>query len=126
MTFKRKKFGTAGEESACRFLEDRGYRILARNFRNSLGEIDVIAKQGQTICFIEVKARASDRFGDPAQAVSFHKRRKISQVALAYLKANRLTDVDARFDVVSVLGEGENAVVELIEDAFELSAPYAY
>lgn len=126
MTFKRKKFGIEGEELASRFLKGKGYRILERNFKNSLGEIDIIAKSGSTFCFIEVKSRTSDAFGEPAEAVSRNKQRKLSQVALSYLKANRLTESDARFDIVSVMRKGNDAKIEVFENAFELNSPYMY
>lgn len=111
--------GHKGEEAAVRLLEQSGYRIIARNYRTRLGEIDIIAKDGGTVCFIEVKSRSSDRFGTPQEALSAAKQRKIAQVALLFLKKNGLLESAARFDVVSVLF-GQGAVrAELIRNAFE-------
>ena len=116
------KIGRRGEEAAAHFLEESGYLIIARNFKSPLGEIDIIAKDNDTVCFIEVKTRSSARFGSPKEAVSAFKRRQICKSALIFLKSRRLLEGKARFDVVSIL-EGR---VELIKNAFELDAAYSY
>ena len=126
MTFKRKAFGQEGEQLALEFLQAHGYKILIQNFKNNLGEVDIIAQEGSVICFVEVKSRTSDFFGDPVSAISKAKRQKLSQVALSYLKANRLIESKARFDVVSIMKENDKPKVELLKDAFELSFPYMY
>jgi putative endonuclease len=111
--------GIAGEDWAVKALLAQGYVIVARNYRTRLGEIDIIAKDKDTLCFVEVKARTDSRMGSPKEAVSTAKQRQISRVALCYLKEKKLFDRRARFDVVSVLGN-ENPEVEIIKNAFDL------
>lgn len=118
--------GKKGEEEAARLLKDNGYRILLNNYKTKLGEIDIIACDKDTICFIEVKARYSDRFGLPSEAILSHKQRQISKAALAFLKENNLLDKKARFDVVSVLYSKEGPKLDLIKNAFELDAKFTY
>lgn len=115
--------GTKGETRALRFLQGKGYRIIARNYRCVFGEIDIIATHGETIAFIEVKSRTSDRFGRPEEAVVTRKQKKISQTAQHYLAANNLEDRTARFDVVAIHFSPDGETVELIQDAFDLAVP---
>jgi putative endonuclease len=112
--------GKKGEEAAARFLVQNRYRIIARNYRTSCGEVDIIARDGDTICFVEVKGRSSDRFGLPQEALSVAKQKKIVRVALFFLKEKKLLEAPARFDVVTVLFDEEPWRVELIKNAFEL------
>jgi putative endonuclease len=96
--------GTYGEFLAQQYLESQGYRILEKNFRNKLGEIDLIAQDGKTICFIEVKTRQSLDQGQPYEAVNPWKIRKLSQMALFYLKYKyHSLEVFSRFDVISIV-----------------------
>jgi putative endonuclease len=118
--------GRSGEELAAAFLRRKGYRILAKNFRSKLGEIDIIARQKDTVCFIEVKTRRTDRFGLPQESVLASKQRQISKAALDYLKVNKMLDIKARFDVVSVLFSDNEAKLDLIQDAFELDPRFTY
>ena len=113
--------GERGEALAWNFLKKHGYRLLEKNFRTRLGEMDVIAEKDGTIVFIEVKTRRHHHFGTPEEAVDWRKRRKLVQVAQAFLQSKRLEDRAARFDVLSVTwdGEGEPAFF-LLEDAFAL------
>lgn len=117
-------FGKTGEELAVDFLNKSGYKILAKNYRTGLGEIDIIAKDKDTICFIEVKTRHSDKFGLPSEAISKSKQRHISRVALAFLKENNLLNQKARFDVVSVFYRDAEPKLDLIQNAFELDERY--
>jgi putative endonuclease len=117
--------GRQGETRAIEFLKNNGYRIIARNFKCSLGEIDIIAQDKEVLCFIEVKTRASDKFGLPQEAVSCFKQRQISKVALAYLKQNNLLDKKARFDVVSLMHSQLTPEPKLIKNAFELDSHFA-
>jgi putative endonuclease len=99
------KRGQDGEEAAARFLQHSGYTLLERNWRagNSLrGEIDCIARHGKTLCFVEVKTRASNEHGAPQEAVTRGKQRQLSRLANAYVSMHRLADVPCRFDVVEV------------------------
>jgi len=118
--------GKSGEEAACALLKQNGYKILVRNYKNKLGEIDIIACDKDTICFIEVKSRRSDRLGFPQEAIFTPKQRKISKVALSFLKENNLFDKKARFDVVSVIFSGEIPRLDLIKNAFELDPGFTY
>jgi putative endonuclease len=95
--------GPAGERAAAAYLQKLGYRILARGHRQRLGEIDLIALDGQCIVFVEVKTWASDRCGDPSQAVDARKQEKLTRAALIYLKRRGLLEQAARFDVVSIV-----------------------
>lgn len=118
--------GKSGEDEAVTFLKENGYKILARNYKSKLGEVDIIAKDRDSICFIEVKARRSDRFGLPQEAVQLSKQRQISKAALNFLKTGNLLDKKARFDVVSVLYSNGEPKLELIKGAFELGAEFTY
>ncbi|MBN1870317.1 MAG: YraN family protein [Candidatus Omnitrophica bacterium] len=122
MTNKKIQLGQMGEEAAVAFLEREGYHILQRNFRNPLGEIDIIAKEGDTICFIEVKTRKTDAFGSPLESITKAKQRKIMHVALSYLKGRERIEANARFDVVSVfLNDEEPPRVSILKNAFEVN-----
>ena len=97
----KKSLGSEGEALAAEFLRKKGYRIIAKNYKTFIGEIDIIAKDGDTIVFLEVKTRTNETFGYPFEAVNDHKRRKIKNVALLFLKKIK-EEVPARFDVLSI------------------------
>ena len=118
--------GSAGEKAAVAFLKEKGYRILERNFKCRLGEVDIIARDNETYCFVEVKTRSSEDFGLPQEAVSRKKQAQISKAALHYLKTKKLFEKSARFDVVSVLYKDNVPKIDLIENAFELDAHFSY
>jgi putative endonuclease len=115
--------GKKGEEAALRFLKRKGYRILQKNYVCKMGEVDLIAKEKDTLVFIEVKTRTSTTFGPPQLAVNAAKQIQLSQAALCFLKENKLEDVRARFDVVAILLGPEGEKIELIQDAFDLRWP---
>jgi putative endonuclease len=116
----RKLFGDAGERTAARALQSRGYRILARQSRSRIGEIDLIALDRETIVFVEVKTRASHMAGHPAEAVTIAKQRQLTRAALAWLKQHRLLDRRGRFDVIAITWQsGAPPVIEHIQNAFE-------
>lgn len=94
--------GERGEALAERFLRQMGYRILARGSRNKLGEIDLVAMDGKTIVFVEVKTRRSTDKGHPADAVDARKQAKLTRLALAYMKRHRVLDQPSRFDVIAI------------------------
>ena len=121
MLNRQQKFGEKGEEIAVRHLKKEGYKIVATNYRTKLGEIDIIAQDKDTIVFAEVKTRRSLRFGNPKQAVTIQKQRKISRVALYYLKDTGQSAARARFDVVGVISNRDKPQVEIIKNAFELA-----
>ncbi len=107
-------------------MKRSGYKILEVNYRTKLGEIDIIARDKGAICFVEVKSRSSLAFGSPKEALDTRKQRKISQVALIYLKSKDSFDVSCRFDVLSIIKAGaDNADFELIKDAFSLDSRYS-
>jgi putative endonuclease len=118
--------GKKGEETALGLLKDNGYKILLRNYKTKLGEIDIIASDKGAICFIEVKTRQSDRFGSPSEAISASKQRQISKAALAFLKERKLLDKKARFDVVSIIYSKDSLRLDLIKNAFELDRSFTY
>jgi putative endonuclease len=116
---ERKDKGDRGEDRAAAFLRKEGYRILERNYRCPLGEMDIIARDGKTIVFIEVKTRSSDRFGSPQAAIGPQKQRRMTAIALCYLKGQGWLGVSARFDVAAVsLGEGGEKIT-LYRNAFD-------
>src|ERR1700751_5366713 len=102
MTRQRVSLGKMGEDLAVRELERRGYAILARRYRRRGGELDIVARDGQTIVFVEVKTRDGLAFGAGCEAVTGLKRHRIVQLALDYLMRHHLTNHPCRFDVVSI------------------------
>jgi putative endonuclease len=118
-------FGKASENTAAEYLKRQGYCILEVNYRTKLGEIDIVAKEGKTICFVEVKSRSSLAFGLPKEAVNKRKQHKLSRCALSYLKEKHLCNQSCRFDVLSII-QDERPKLELLRDAFELNGKYSY
>ena len=114
----KRSMGAQGEADARAFLTQKGARILETNYRRPTGEIDIIARQGRTLLFVEVKRRSSLRYGRPAEAVDRQKQAHILRTAQLYLQENRLRDVPLRFDVIEVL-PGQ---IRHIENAFDASA----
>ena len=112
----RRGFGAEGEQDVGAYLEGKGYRILAMNYTRSTGEIDLIAQERDTVVFVEVKRRTSQRYGRPAEAVTPTKRRRIVRTALLYLQQTRQLDVPVRFDVIELL-PGELRHIEAAFDA---------
>ena len=119
----KQAFGKQGESVAVRYLKKQGYKIIEQNYRSKVGEIDIIAREKRTLVFVEVKIRSSRSFGSPKWAVTPKKQKTISMAALYYLKITEQTHADARFDVVSILVEGEDTQVELVRNAFDLAYP---
>jgi len=116
----KKELGKIGEEVALRFLKKNGYQILQRNYVCKLGEMDIIARERDTLAFIEVKTRTSTTFGPPQLAVNAFKQMQLSKVALNFIKEKRLGEIKARFDVVAIVLGPRGEEIELIRDAFEL------
>ncbi len=111
----KRAVGSRYEEETAAFLQRNGYRILEKNFRDRRGEIDLIAKEGKTLVFVEVKYRKDTKNGYPEEAVDVHKQKKIRETAAYYVYKNRIPEhTPMRFDVVAVL-DGE---FRLIKDAF--------
>ena len=109
----RRSLGELGEDEAVRFLKSKGYRILARQMRNSFGEIDIIAEEGRTIVFVEVKTRTDESGGKPWEAVNQKRQERMTRAALAWLKKTRRLDRSARFDVISILWPDLNKPADL-------------
>ena len=116
----KKALGKKGEEIALQFLKKKGYRIIEKNYVCKMGEMDIIAKEKDTLAFIEVKTRTSTTFGPPQLAVNFQKQMQLSKVALYFLKEKGIEEIKARFDVVAILLGPRGEGIELIRDAFEL------
>jgi len=113
-----KSLGDRGEKLAAGFLKKSGLKILKRNYTSPTGEIDIIARDGDTVVFVEVKTRTDDQFGPPEQAVGGRKQQKIRTAALHYLQGLKEQPA-ARFDIVSIYVRGDKEEVEHIKDAFE-------
>src|SRR5262249_28472018 len=101
--FDRGTLGQQGEAAAARYLRRLGYKILVRGDRGQLGELDFVAVDGRTLVFVEVKTRRSTDAGDPADAVDQVKQRRLTRLALGYMKRHGLLSYPARFDVVAVV-----------------------
>ena len=122
----RKELGSVGEEMAVSYLKNNGYSIIERNFRNKLGEIDVIARQADCICFVEVRSRQGGlTHADALESVGPLKQRRLSKLAISFLKARDLWGQKARFDVVSVSISGCRDSVVLVKDAFPVAERYS-
>ncbi len=120
MTQERISLGKMGEDLAVSQLKAMKYRILERNYRCPLGEMDIIAQEKGCLVFVEVKTRATKDFGGPAAAVHEKKQRQLSRVALLYLNQKKIRDIPARFDVVAVDLSGSAPRVEVLQNAFDL------
>ncbi len=119
--FPDKPLGQRGEAAAARFLRRRGYKILARSDQFGPGELDLVALQRKTIVFVEVKTRQSHEAGHPAEAVDERKQRRLTRLAVSFLKRHRLLEYPARFDVIAVTWPAGKwfPTIEHVENAFE-------
>ena len=117
----RKLLGDRGERAAVQYLKKQGFRIIAKQYRNSAGEVDIIAQEEKTTVFVEVKTRTSTSDGRPFEAVDLRKQEKITRIALTWLKKHGRLDQPARFDVISILWPEENAEPQIqhFRNAFE-------
>jgi len=118
---KEMSFGKQGEVFAASYLKGLKYKILETNYRCRCGEIDIIARDGPVLVFVEVKSRRGTSYGPPQLSVTPFKQRQISKTALTYLLHNRLMEEHARFDVIALLVRNGEPVVNHIKDAFELA-----
>ena len=116
-----KSLGRRGEDAAARFLRSLGYVIVARGHRDKIGEIDLIAVDGRTVVFVEVKTRTAEQKGTPAEAVDLDKQKRLTRLALAYMKRHDLLECKVRFDVVAVIwpAKSRRPQIEHIKNAFE-------
>ncbi len=114
----KKRLGSRGEELATKYIEQKGYRLLARNYSTPYGELDIVAKEGKTLVFIEVKTRSSGRYGTGVEAISHWKERHLVTAAQIFCKRYHLEQVDCRFDVISIFYAGSAYRLHHIENAF--------
>lgn len=114
MTSSRTELGRAGEGAAAAWYEDHGFEILERNWRCPIGEIDLVCRRDRLLVVCEVKARTSDRFGSPLEAVTPAKCRRLRRLAAAYLQQAGPRGVVVRFDVAAILA----GQIEVVEGAF--------
>lgn len=119
MTIKRINLGKEGEDFAAKLLKKSGYKIKETNYRSPVGEIDIIATEGGTLAFIEVKTRSGIGFGSPEEAVNIRKQKQIINSAMHYLQSAKMEETPVRFDVVSVIAEDTKLTGNIIKNAFE-------
>lgn len=118
-TLSKKELGRKGERAAVRFLKNRGFEILETNWVCFAGEADIIALDGSTLCFVEVKTRTGVQKGFPSEAVNAKKRDRYEKIAACYLQAYHETELYVRFDVISILVLSDNhAFLRLHTNAF--------
>ncbi len=119
MSKSRIDLGKRGEELATVFLEQKGFQIITRNYRQKTGEVDIIAKDNNTLIFIEVKTRSSLLFGQPFEAVTEKKQSQLNRIALDYMTRNKIKNQAARFDVISILIEkNKKPKIEHLKNCF--------
>lgn len=116
-----KQRGNLGEESAARYLESRGFRVLERNWRYRQWELDLVCRDGDTIVFVEVKTRRSGSMASPADAMTLKKRQKLVKAASHFLSQSDLWDEPCRFDLAAVIDTGHSMDVEHTENVFDLT-----
>jgi len=121
LTRERLELGEFGEKLALQKIKGLGYKKIIQNYRCPLGEIDLIARDDDTLVFIEIKTRRGGSIAYAKEAVDARKKRQLSKVALAYLKSNDCYGVKARFDVVAVSLRGDKPRIEVIKNAFDLA-----
>ncbi|MCX8131953.1 MAG: YraN family protein [Clostridia bacterium] len=116
----KRLFGKKGEDIAVKHLKENNYVIVQRNFREGrIGEIDIIAREREFICFVEVKARTSIEFGMPSEAVNYRKQSKIKKLAYIYVSKHKLYDSNLRFDIVEIVfSKDKEYTINLIKNAF--------
>ncbi len=117
---QKRDIGNIGEDIAVKKLKKLGYKIIERNFNvPKIGEIDIVAKKKDYLVFVEVRLRKNVLHGSGAETVDVHKQKKLIRAALTYMNMHKLDNVPARFDVVSITGDGKVHDVQVIENAFE-------
>lgn len=111
--------GSEAEQIAAEYLQQRGFRIIRQNFHfGRTGEIDIIAEDGETLVFVEVKARRNNAYGTPEEAVTPAKQRGLRRVAEGYLYVNAITDKECRFDVIAIEWQDEEPIIRHLPNAF--------
>ena len=115
----RKRLGGRAEEAVAEWLAARGYEILERNYMTKVGEVDIIARQGECLCFVEVRSRSTDAMGSPALTVDARKQRQVIRAAMYFLSEKGVTNLVARFDVAAVTFGAAGPEIEYIPSAFD-------
>ena len=116
----KRSVGSDKEELACEFLKSHGAKIIEKNYRCKNGEIDIIARDGKYLCFIEVKFRESTKYGEPEEAVSYIKQKRICKVSRFYLYSKyKSLDTSIRYDVIAISPEDKLLTFKWIKDAFD-------
>jgi len=116
----RDELGRRGEDEAARYLRGLGYRIVGRRERILRGDIDIVALDGRTVVFVEVRTRSDTSHGHPAETVGFTKRRRMAELANAYIRRHQLEDASVRLDVVAVTFDAcGTAIVDHYQNAFD-------
>lgn len=110
--------GNKGEKLACRYLRRKGYKILENNYRCNIGEIDIVARKDECLVFVEVKTRSNKEFGEPFEAVTSYKQERLRRLAESYIVSKPKNKLNSRFDVISLLFNGEKFTINHIENAF--------
>ncbi len=118
MSYYRKKVGADGEDQAAKYLKAKGYRIIEMNWHCWLGEIDIISKDADTLVFCEVKTRSNQSLGHPLEAITVSKQEKLRRLGEAYIQVTPNNDTPLRFDVISIIANGDGNSLEHIKDAF--------
>ena len=119
----KQALGRAGEAVAARWLQKRGWRIVAERFRSGRRDVDLIVERDGTVVFVEVKTRRGTAFGDPVEAVSWRKRRELIRSAMVWVARFGPPGACYRFDVVGVVIVGRDARIRHVENAFSLPQP---
>lgn len=116
-------FGKQGEAMAVELLKAQGYRIIGQNVRSKFGEIDIVAQDGETLCFVEIRSRTGTKFGLPEESINGLKQWRLTRLANWYLQSRRISGVVVRFDVLSIIYAADGAAPQtrLIKGAFEAS-----
>jgi putative endonuclease len=121
LTRERLDLGKLGENLALKRLRRLGYKCIERNYRCRLGEIDLIAREGDCLVFVEIKTRRDQPLGTIKEAITPKKKRQLSKVALTYMKDHDCCDVKSRFDVVAINLRYGREQIEVIQNAFDLA-----
>jgi len=119
MTQARLTLGRQGEDAAAKYLQSMGMKILERNLRTPVGEIDLVVRHHNILAFVEVKTRRGTAYGSPGEAVGPHKQRQIVQTAKWYLNDSPHKKLQPRFDVIAIIVQGDDFQIEHIPNAFE-------
>jgi len=119
LTMTRRDLGKFGEDTASAFLRSKGFTIVERNFRQRVGELDIVARQGDDLVFVEVRTTSSDRYGLPQESITPAKVKKLRQLAQSYLLSRSVSsEQNIRFDVVAILRVNGQVDINHIENAF--------